>query len=267
MGYSARYHAASLAAVFLALVVGLLIGAEFGDEVVSGTAENLEESLKGDLEDAEARISDLEAELATQERFAAGVYPALVGEQLIGRDLALVALGSRSDALREDVLEALVDAIGGKGLSGPKRQREDHVARKAGRGLATGSGAYERGRDALLSGFSGRTGPVDGIVVVRERPELEGNEEAATQRFEDHFLEGLLSAEVPVVGIERSDADPSSVGFFDSHGLSTVDAVDLFAGRVAMVYALRGARGNFGVGEEADALLPELLDPPRLPGP
>ena len=36
MGYSARYHVASLAAVFLALAIGILIGAEFGDDVVSG---------------------------------------------------------------------------------------------------------------------------------------------------------------------------------------------------------------------------------------
>ncbi len=34
MGYSARYHAASLAAVFLALAIGILIGVGLGDNVV-----------------------------------------------------------------------------------------------------------------------------------------------------------------------------------------------------------------------------------------
>src|SRR5919106_1796215 len=32
-GYSARYHAASLAAVFLALAIGILIGVGFGEDV------------------------------------------------------------------------------------------------------------------------------------------------------------------------------------------------------------------------------------------
>ena len=49
MGYSARYHAASLAAVFLALAVGILVGVGFVSDVVSGTAEDLEQSLKSDL--------------------------------------------------------------------------------------------------------------------------------------------------------------------------------------------------------------------------
>ena len=52
MGYSARYHAASLAAVFLALAVGILIGVGFGSDIVNGTADDLEQSLPSDLDDA-----------------------------------------------------------------------------------------------------------------------------------------------------------------------------------------------------------------------
>ena len=46
MGYSGRYHAASLAAVFLALAIGILIGVGLGHNVVSGTTKNLEQSLE-----------------------------------------------------------------------------------------------------------------------------------------------------------------------------------------------------------------------------
>jgi len=42
MGYSARYHAASLAAVLLALVVGILIGVGFGSDIVTGTVRCIE---------------------------------------------------------------------------------------------------------------------------------------------------------------------------------------------------------------------------------
>ena len=41
MGYSGRYHAASLAAVFVALAIGILIGVGLGHKVVSGTTKNL----------------------------------------------------------------------------------------------------------------------------------------------------------------------------------------------------------------------------------
>ena len=61
------------------------------------------------------------------------------------------------------------------------------------------------------------------------------------------------------VGAERTDTDPSSIGFFEDRGIPSVDSVDLASGRVALVYTLDGAAGAFGVKETADALLPDLL--------
>ena len=44
-----RYHALSLAAVFIALVVGLLLGVAIGDkELVSGARQELRDSLRAD---------------------------------------------------------------------------------------------------------------------------------------------------------------------------------------------------------------------------
>jgi hypothetical protein len=287
MGYSARYHAASLAAVFLALAVGLLIGAEFGDELINDTARNLEQGLKGDLEDAEARIADLEDDLSRQRQFADAVYPALAADTLPGRSLAVVALGDRPEDLRQDILEALgptgaelsqlavvreppdLEELGDllPAQSSPlsARRRGELAARKAGASLVAAGAFYDHTREALLSSFSGRAVPLDGVIVVRDRPPP-ANEEAdaeATVAFEANFIDGMLRSGVPVVGAERTDADPSSIGFFDEQGLTTVDDLDLVAGRVALVYALRGARGNFGVGEDAEDLVPGLL---RRPG-
>ena len=64
-----------------------------------------------------------------------------------------------------------------------------------------------------------------------------------------------------VVGAERTTTDPSSIGFFSDHGFASVDNVDQLPGRVALVYALGGAEGEFGVKETADTLLPDLLAP------
>ena len=63
MGYSGRYHAASLAAVFVALAIGILIGVGLADDVVSGASEELEDSLRGDLDEANAETDDLRSQL------------------------------------------------------------------------------------------------------------------------------------------------------------------------------------------------------------
>jgi Copper transport outer membrane protein, MctB len=287
MGYSGRYHVASLAAVFLALAVGILIGAAFGSDVLDDIGKDLEQSLKGDLDEANAEIAALEDELAQQQLFAETVYPALAADTLPGRSLALVAFGGRPDAIREDVVAALAptgaeltqlavvreppEPAALAGLLGGERPRQAErerrraqlAARRVGTALVEGGGLYDRARETTLSAFSGAAEPVDGVIVARDRPALEGPEEAATEALEREFIAGLLAGGVPVVGLERTDADPSSTTFFDSLGLTTVDNIDKVAGRVALVYALRGAQGNFGVGEEADELVPGLL---RRPG-
>ena len=66
MGYSARYHATSLIAVFLALAIGILIGAEFGGDALTNTRKNLEHSLVGNLQDA--RSQDRRTERRTRPR-------------------------------------------------------------------------------------------------------------------------------------------------------------------------------------------------------
>src|SRR5215208_5542189 len=65
MGYSGRYHAASLAAVFLALAIGILIGVGLGNNVVSDTTKGLEQSLKSDLAAARGRPDDLQGDVET----------------------------------------------------------------------------------------------------------------------------------------------------------------------------------------------------------
>ena len=93
MGYSARYHAVSLIAVFLALAIGILIGAEFGGDTLNSTRRNLEQSLIGNLQDARDRADELSGELGAPNEFAERVYPVLVRNQLEGRRIGLLALG------------------------------------------------------------------------------------------------------------------------------------------------------------------------------
>src|SRR5262249_43422682 len=111
MGYSARYHATSLIAVFIALAVGILIGAEFGGDTLNSTRRDLENSLTGNLQDARNRADDLAGELGRANEFAQHVYPVLVREQLQGRRIGLLAIGGR----RGDISASIEDALGPTG--------------------------------------------------------------------------------------------------------------------------------------------------------
>lgn len=292
MGYSGRYHAASLAAVFLALAIGILIGVGLGHNVVSGTRKGLEQSLKSDLAAARGRADDLQGQLNRHTEFEQEVYPALTGRVLEGDRLAVVALGGLPDDLKGDVQAVVgpdspsgatlgevavvreppnlgaVIAASPRGSQGSKVRRDraalTAVARRLGQALVVGGPSYKRLRGAMLTQVSGHPGDIDGAIVIRHQPDdLKPRQAAATGALESGLLDGLeLNGVVPVVGVERSDADPTQIGFFNTAGTTaTVDSIDLISGRVALVYALNGSEGNYGIKPTADRLLPGLRHP------
>jgi hypothetical protein len=290
MGYSARYHAVSLIAVFLALAIGILIGAEFGGDALTNTRKNLERSLTGNLQDERERADELNGKLARSDEFAGRVYPALVRERLAGKRIGVVALGD----LPGDTSAAIEEALGPTGarlvgigvvrepvdLSGLDsvlsrtrfakiRRNEETLAefgKGVGRQLVRGGNLLDRVRSHLFSRASGNFGGLDGVIVVRQTPEEMGavqRSKAAT--LESTLMTGMTGTRAPVVGVETSTAEPSSVSFFAGNDLSSVDDVDTPAGKVATVFALLGAEGSFGVKGSADRLLPDLLPPAESP--
>ena len=265
MGYSARYHAASLAAVFLALSIGILIGVGLGDNVVSDTTKQLENSLTSDLADARSSAEDLQGELSRERDFSTEIFPALVDDLLLGDRIAVVALGSLPQEMKGDIefvvgadsptgarlselavvreppdLRALA-AVAPAGSSARKLGRDPDalsaLARRAGRSLVSGGPTYDRLQKALLADVSGGPGGIDAVIVVRDRPSDLGSAQSdATDTLEEGLIDGIQGAgHIPVVGVERSDSDGSQIGFYDSQGLAaTVDSIDLMSGRVAL---------------------------------
>jgi len=107
MGYSARYHAASLAAVFLALAIGILIGSQWGSDVLNNTREDLESSLTSDLNEARSDIDDLNQELDQSSSFGNAVYPLLTEGRLRNRQIGLIGLGSLPSSVTDSIETAL----------------------------------------------------------------------------------------------------------------------------------------------------------------
>jgi hypothetical protein len=280
-----RYHALSLVAVFLSLAIGLLLGVAIGDKgLVSSAEQDVRASLRGDVRDAQAQRDDARAALQERQQFEAEAYPALVGGRLAGRRIALVELGGASDLMWNLTKDALQES--GAALTSvsvvrePLRLEELAAAARGTRyeqltedpdllhpfatrlGIQfTHGGRLLRAvrRDLLLQG-SGALNGADGVVIVRNTPRLDGEEAEAVDTFEDGFVRGLRAHDLPVVGVETSDAETSQVEWFKDHELSSVDDLDDPIGRAAVVFALAGQRGSFGVKSTADGgRLPPLL--------
>ena len=279
--FTPRYHAVSLVAVFLALGIGLILGVAIGDQgIVSDASRDLEKSLRGDLDQARGRASDLRRDLTRRREFENQAYPALVGGLLPEWRIGIVAMNSLPSGYVSDVRDAVepagasidsvsvveaplpLDRIKGD-LDGTKLERitrDDEVlerfGRRIGRQQARGGELIGRLRQELFSTSRGEYQGVDGIVLIRDPDELKGKDASRQDRFESALIDAAKDSGVEVVGVEKTSTDPSQVSWFADHGVTSVDDLDLPEGKVALVWALLGAEGRFGVKDSAERLLP-----------
>ena len=296
--FDLRYHVASLAAVFLALVIGILVGVGIssGGFVQKGERRILNnkiDELERSLDAARARTGDLSRAQRAAATYVEDSYPLLMADRLARRRIALVFVGPVDAEVRDLVERTLVDAGGGATL----RMRAIRVPMETealasllnGRPALARYGRPEAGRDLgrrlaqeivrggrapvwrLLSPqlVAERSGneelPADGVVVARTVPPQQGQ----TSRVLRGFYEGLAASGVPAVGVETSRAPATAVDAFDKASLSSVDFVDTEIGRLSLALLLGGARaGSYGLKPTAtDGVLPPIdpVTPPTIP--
>jgi copper transport outer membrane protein MctB len=272
-----RYHALSLVAVFLALGIGIVLGVTIGDSLVSEADRSLRRTLRGDVIDAREGERQAREQITQRDELIADAFPLIARNRLRADRVAIVATGELPGEVESDIRDAVEEAGGEvssvtelaappdlEELSGELGRRykaapdeEDVAARlgtRLGRSIVAGGRMARRLSDALPDRFEGDYRRVDSVVVWRTPPNEPSD---AAERFEISMLEEMAERDVPLVGVERSDTDPSQVGFFSDHGLSSVDSVDLVGGRAALVLALDGAEGRFGFKDTAESPLPE----------
>jgi hypothetical protein len=291
-----RYHALSLAAVLFALALGILIGVAIGDSNLVSSAKNgIVHSLESEVGGARKQADTLQSKLAAQESFAAGLYPLAVHELLNGRSIGLVFLGGSSNQVDDLVRTAVAEA--GANLQTVIAIREpldlegidqeaagtryatltsstplvESFGQLAGRQLVSGGQLVDREllsrvRASLMSAFDGQLARLEGLVVMRAEPtNLSAAQTETSTAFDSGLLAGVAAVGVPTVGVELTSTEPSQVPWYKSKGISSVDDLDALAGQAALVYALAGDRGAFGVKSTADSLLPSPTATPGTP--
>jgi len=281
-----RYHAVSLIAVFLALVLGVLVGFALVDP---GQMQQFVEEVKKDnartRQENRQELESLRQQQKVSLALEKALLPLAVKGRLAGKRIAIlldhvpdkdsptpglrklleeagaeisavITLQPRLARLKERELERI---LSGRGITSPAGlDRRSFLAARLGRRIGEGGSDLPFFLEAeglvRLSFRSDFTRPVEAVVVVggsAPNPEF-------TEVIEEPLLRALKENGRRVVGCEVSQASGAAVDFFQGLGLTTVDCIDTYSGEVALVLALGGAEGNFGIKETADRLLPEM---------
>jgi hypothetical protein len=272
-----RYHALSLVAVFLALGIGIVLGVTIGDSLVSEADRSLRAGLRGDVIDARDDERRARDQVERRDDLIETVFPTLAADRLGNERVAVVAVGSIPDDVERDVRDAVEEAEGeidsvteldsppeladlGEAAgsrfedAGSDSDVAEELGARIGRALVAGGPLAVTLEDELGDNFRGDYLGARALVYWRVESD---DPPRAAESFEEALIGAIASSDAPAVGVERSDAEPSQVDYFDDQGLSSVDSIDTAGGQLALVFALDGdAEGRFGFKDSADGPLP-----------
>jgi hypothetical protein len=280
--FDLRYHVASLAAVFIALVIGILVGVGLSGRGLLDETERqrLQEDIARLDRESDRQQQRIE-ELLAAEQYERATYEAVMDGRLDGQRIALVFVGPIDGAARANVEDA-IDTAGGtvartRSLKVPIDALEvqdaladmpDAPAELQDVGRVLAQELLDGGETPLwdelddlivLEQPPGPPGPMDGIVIARNTEPQSG----ATARLLGGFYNGLASAGRPAVAVEPGGTSESGLPVFWRYRFSTVDNVSSDTGRVSLAALLAGARpGRYGLDGE-DGYLPPVPPIPR----
>jgi hypothetical protein len=291
-----RYHVASLAAVFFALVIGILVGVALASHGLGNTErKRLEEDLRRSESQADVlrtQVAALMNEGAADRAFVEGTYKSVMANRLKGKKIAVLFVGSSEKVRQSAITQALADAGAGTPLRmtfvkvpvdpaalGRKLATKPLLASYAAADQLKNLGhdlgqEFVAGTDTplwlalqnmIVEEKAGPSRPpADGVVIVRTATPQTGS----TAVFLKGLYAGLADVGVPVVGVARTNDPANAIKAFQRARFSTVDDIDTRIGRLALV-ALLGdptSTGAFGTKKTAQAQLPPIAPLPAPAG-
>jgi hypothetical protein len=286
-----RYHIASLAAVFLALAVGIAVGSVMlGNDSIVWQQEKLADRLETELQiirqdnhQLRQKVSAFQNSVHKQGNFEQVIFPQLVKQRLEGIQVAVI--DTTNTGLSPKVVEILQlagakiaavitiqNGLGDRGGSGQLRVKEylgledkqpeevvSELARQLGRGIYPGDNLaiLNLMEQHGLIKITGEMGvPVNGVVVIGGSQEIDRSK-VLVKLVDVPLLKYLTSKGLKLYGVEEVDTAISYMPIYQRFITNTVDNVDTIPGQVALVWAMEGKSGYYGVKSTAKRYLPE----------
>lgn len=119
---SLRYHAISIAAVFLALAVGVVLGSSSVSQALLSEVTGEQKSLRHQVRDLRAERNELNGQLAGARRFTSMIGPMAVQDKLTDHSVVVVSTADVGDRQRKSMTRMLERA--GASVTGTVRLSE-----------------------------------------------------------------------------------------------------------------------------------------------
>ncbi|WP_026487571.1 copper transporter [Caldanaerobius polysaccharolyticus] len=287
-----KYYVITIAAIFIALGIGIYIGFMLdGQDIFVHQQDSLINELEKrfnqfsvENNNLKNQIKDLNARLKNDDLYINTVYPSLIDGKL--KDLNVAIIETNSDYIYSGV-KNVIKSAGGNVISevdvypyvllndDVKKQQIVNYAAVKGENISQDkvvqyvlekiSQALTKKPDINAMSFLKNEGVIDfsgNFDVPPDYVIICGGSLQKTNYpdiIDIPLIKLLRQQNVPIVGVERSDVAFSYIDYYKKVRLSTVDSVDLVYGKTALVFAIKGEPGNYGIKKSATSgLLPDI---------
>jgi len=284
-----KYYVLTVVSIFLALAIGIYIGFMFdAQDILMSQKEDIVAQLEErfDYLEEENRtvreeISKVTKENEIMKEFSKVIYGDVIKNKLIGLKIAIIE--TSEDYIYKGISQTLESAgaevvsittIKNNFNSDPdlikktyeiimeEEVLDNNVFKKAidkiTEEIITGEDnkiieAFKM--EGLIETIGEYNTPIDYIVIAG------GKKEKDDTRFEiidKRIIDVCKRLNIPIIGIEKENVNFSYVDKYKNNRISSVDNVDTIIGKIALVLAMDGRPGNYGVKSSAESLIPNL---------
>lgn len=290
--FDMRSYIVSLIAVFLALGIGILLGAVIVDKGILADQQNMVlKKIATQVNDLRTEKEVLLGKVSVSDQFMPKAASYIYRDRLLGKRVAVFCSSNITEQTRKNIQDT-IRAAGGESilyvlnisdLTAASEETKENLRmlyevdqlsdeqleaivvenfiedistwRDLGRIVALA----DSGWISIYGSFS----EVPNAAIIVGEPK-EKNRGIYTRLLAPMF-KALEKAAIPIVAVEESESEYSNIKeFIKSKANATVDDIDLIPGQVAMIFALSGEYGNYGIKSNAQNFIPELtpLAPP-----
>ncbi len=286
-----KFYIVSIASIFLALAIGIYIGfslnsKDFLIEQKEGIVEGLEKQfadLRSENDNLKNEMEGVEKENQLYKDFSKAVYPEVIKNKLNGIKIAIIETTDDYvySGLGQDLKMAGGNVVSITTIKDDfddeeflKKIYENHnIAKKEGKSyvqqamedLTNYIITSEKSpiidylnEDNIIGTVGEYNEPVDYIIVAGGANTEDPNR---VNLIDKGIIEFAKKNNIPVIGIEKENVNYSYISYYKDLRITTVDNADTIMGKTALILAMEGRPGNYGVKSTSEELIPNVNYP------
>ncbi|OZV12788.1 hypothetical protein CIW83_07805 [Tissierella sp. P1] len=281
---SMRFYIISIVSIFVALGIGIFIGftmdtQEFvieQQEIINEIIESQFETLINENKELKANVNTLESENEYKDEYINLSYESIIKGKLEGLKVGIIetsedyvtsGIGRDLEMSGAKVINVTTlnnNIIDKEKLSNLYKRLNINVSKNPAETTITTI------TESIISGVSSpmfedleKEGFIETIGNYEEDIDYliicGGSYDDNSKRINqvDRIIVGIAKKyNIPIIGVEKSNVNYSYISGYKDLDISTVDNVDMTIGKVAMILAMEGIGGHYGIKNTADGVIP-----------